>query len=192
MESSKAQNIKGSIWKIKGWANCYLIKGDKNILIDCGSQYDSTLVKKEVEIIVGLNNVHEIIFTHLHYDHIFNFKLFKNAEFYASAEEIEDLRKDPYGTILMQSITEEFSKLAINTFKDTDRLLMINTPGHTRGSVCFISNEDKVVFTGDTYFGENVFGRTDLPTSVPEKMERSLKKLEDYKGFLMLSGHDYT
>ncbi len=42
-------------------------------------------------------------------------------------------------------------------------LLVVETPGHADGSVCFICHSDKFVLTGDVLFSRSI-GRTDLPT----------------------------
>lgn len=57
------------------------------------------------------------------------------------------------------------------------RFHVIHTPGHARGAVCFYEPKEKVLFSGDTLFAGSI-GRLDLPTSEPELMWPSLKKLE--------------
>ncbi len=55
-------------------------------------------------------------------------------------------------------------------------LRVIETPGHTPGSVCFYDQENGFVITGDTLFKGSI-GRTDLPGGDMKQMENSLKKL---------------
>jgi glyoxylase-like metal-dependent hydrolase (beta-lactamase superfamily II) len=55
-------------------------------------------------------------------------------------------------------------------------LRVIETPGHTPGSVCFYDEKNQFVITGDTLFKGSI-GRTDLPGGDMRQMENSLKKL---------------
>lgn len=55
-------------------------------------------------------------------------------------------------------------------------LELIETPGHTRGGVCYYFAEDKILFTGDTLF-KGTCGRTDLPGGDARTLSASLKKL---------------
>lgn len=66
----------------------------------------------------------------------------------------------------------------LRTFVDGDvlqyagfALQVLHTPGHTPGSVCFVT--DGFVFSGDLVF-QGTIGRSDLPNSSPEDMEKSL------------------
>ena len=53
-------------------------------------------------------------------------------------------------------------------------LLVLYTPGHADGSVCFLNKEQKFVITGDTLFRESI-GRTDLPTANYDLLIKSIK-----------------
>lgn len=55
-------------------------------------------------------------------------------------------------------------------------LKVVETPGHTPGSVCFYDEKNSFVITGDTLFKGSI-GRTDLPGGDMRQMENSLKKL---------------
>lgn len=50
---------------------------------------------------------------------------------------------------------------------------VIETPGHTEGSVCYWIKEEEVLFAGDTLFEES-FGRTDFPTGSMSSLCRSI------------------
>ncbi len=52
-------------------------------------------------------------------------------------------------------------------------LKVLYTPGHAAGSVCFYSEDDGFVVTGDVLFNQSI-GRTDLPTGNYEQLQQSI------------------
>lgn len=54
-------------------------------------------------------------------------------------------------------------------------LKVLHTPGHADGSLCFYSEEDKFVITGDVLFNQSI-GRTDLPTGDYDLLKQSIWK----------------
>lgn len=186
------QKCEDRIWKIPAGSNIYLLRLDENILIDAGERSK----RKEacyVEHIIDSRRIDKIIFTHLHYDHIGNFDMFPNAELFASEEAIASFKKDPEGTVLDKEMAEKFKNADLKPISrlKIPQLEIIKTPGHTKGSICIYHKEKKILFSGDTLFEKKVLGRTDLPSSVPEEMNKSLMKLVDYPFKLLLPGHDY-
>jgi hydroxyacylglutathione hydrolase len=69
------------------------------------------------------------------------------------------------------------------------RLRVLHTPGHTEGSVCLLSEEDGLLFSGDTLF-QGGWGRVDLPGGSPEEMAQSIVRLGGLDdGVAVLPGH---
>lgn len=71
--------------------------------------------------------------------------------------------------------------------QDEIKFEVISTPGHTSGSVCYITGD--VMFSGDTLFYRSV-GRTDMVDGDSETLINSLKRLKeiDYD-YTVYSGH---
>ncbi|MBT5521466.1 MAG: MBL fold metallo-hydrolase, partial [Rhodospirillales bacterium] len=53
-------------------------------------------------------------------------------------------------------------------------LKIIYTPGHADGSVCFVSEESKLVIVGDVLFRESI-GRTDLPQDTAQSVYNRMR-----------------
>jgi len=69
------------------------------------------------------------------------------------------------------------------------RLRALHTPGHTEGSVCLLSADDGVLFSGDTLFA-SAWGRVDLPGGAPELRAESRGRLAELEDHLrVLPGH---
>jgi glyoxylase-like metal-dependent hydrolase (beta-lactamase superfamily II) len=70
----------------------------------------------------------------------------------------------------------DFQGLDKNSQPQRSCFQTLETPGHTRGGVCYYFEDEKVIFTGDTLF-KGTCGRTDLPGGDGRVLAQSLKKL---------------
>jgi len=147
------------------------------VIIDCGEDYD-LITQKLSEY--RLNPV-AILLTHAHFDHVgCAYKFIENGlPVYISDIDAPKLSTE-------ENLGKNFRRnyvyfSATNTFKDGDELNLagmefkvVLTPGHTDGSVCFITGD--IMFSGDTLFYDSI-GRTDFPTGSFSEIEKSIKKL---------------
>lgn len=58
----------------------------------------------------------------------------------------------------------------------TLKIVVIHTPGHSRGGISLFLEKEKVLFSGDTLFNRSI-GRTDLPDSSFDDIMESLERL---------------
>ena len=167
------RKIKDNLWEItfNSFGSCvYLLKiKNKNLLIDTSSLANRQELIKDLKSI-GINpeEINILLLTHNHFDHVENIELFKKAEIYGSTKDFKC------------KLVKDIKKLKIPEIK------VIETPGHTFGSLSFIYED--ILFSGDTLF-KNGIGRTDFPNSSSKDMENSLEKLEKIKYEFLCPGH---
>lgn len=182
-DCSRVQSISLRVKKVRANSNIYLI--DDRIAIDAGDRAFHEELKP-----LGFDKVTHVLLTHLHFDHVGNIDLFQNARFFASAEAIRSFKEDPFGTVLHERIAELLLKKHLEPVDDMLGIKVIPTPGHTRGSVCYYLEDEDILFTGDTIFAKDLYGRIDLPTSIPGQMQASISSVAGYKN--ICPGHDYA
>ena len=70
------------------------------------------------------------------------------------------------------------------------KFTIIETPGHSRGSVCYYCSEENVLFSGDTLFHMSI-GRTDFKGGSMMQIIQSLRHLAQLPDeTVVLPGHD--
>lgn len=176
-------------------ANCYLVSnGNKCIIIDPGDDADfitETIANEKLTPIA-------IVLTHGHFDHVLgclelklNFDvpilLHKNdLKLYSSANQSAKhwLKKNTLRVPPIDQFIKEGDKIKVGG----EVLTVIETPGHTPGSICLYDGT-KNLFSGDTIFKDGV-GRTDFSYSSPLQLTKSLDKLSKLpKETIVYPGH---
>jgi len=191
----KAEKVTSKVWKISGGkglsSHVYLIDVVDPTLIDLGSpENTSDLIKVLKSIGYEAKDIVNVVFTHLHPDHVGQPFRFENARFFASKEEIDAFKSNPSGATIFDEAIEELNKIKLEPVgKEVAGMEVIKTPGHTVGSICLWLPNEKILFSGDTLFGKGVYGRVDLETAAPEKMQNSLEHLRLLKYKILCPGH---
>ncbi|MBR1739536.1 MAG: MBL fold metallo-hydrolase [Ruminococcus sp.] len=176
--------------------NSYLVVSaeDNAVLIDAPA--DAEYILEQVEF-YGCT-LKKIFITHGHFDHVGAVADLVEAtgcEVYIHALDRPKLTDD--GAMLADHFRARGCKKytgEVKVFTENDILTLdelefdvLETPGHTRGSVCFICGDK--MFSGDTLFARSI-GRTDMPDGNFEQMKRSLGKIADLGGDLTIyPGH---
>lgn len=125
-----------------------------------------------------------IILTHHHYDHVGGAARIR--DYFGVPVMMHEMDANVYkGTVDRQLSDGDVLNL------DGETLQILNTPGHTWGSICILSEKSKVVFTGDTIFDADL-GRTDLADGSPQCMEESCRSIIDKwsNEYTIYPGHD--
>ena len=169
--------------------NCYVVSDETKecIIIDCGAFHEKEhkAIAQYIEA-QGLKPV-DFIATHGHVDHHFG-EQFVYEEY---GLKVKVHQADAFLMQLLQEQAEAFVGVKLSDdFPSVDQYLnqddiisfgthqftLIETPGHTPGSVFFYCQEEHVAFSGDTLFHLSI-GRTDLQGGSMFQMIQSLRML---------------
>lgn len=173
--------------KIETWigdaTNCYIVQDEKSketMVIDPAGDVD-----KIVEMLDILQaKLKYIYLTHCHGDHIGGVNELKErygGQIVAQRLAAENLLNTD--TNLTLYIGKEGLTIETDARVDDNDLIhlgdlefrVIHTPGHTSGGSCLYSEEEKLLFSGDTLF-RGTWGRTDVPTGDFEAVISSITK----------------
>ena len=182
------------------WTNGYLFWDDETkeaFFVDPGGNTEDVQAFMAGE---GLA-LRMVLLTHGHIDHIAGIHEFVpmvGDNIYIGSKDAHMLRKPSRQLQALLGVHCEGIKdfREVNDGRVIDfpgyTIKVIETPGHTEGSVCFLitdKNGHKVLVSGDTLFAQSV-GRTDLEGGDSVKLDESLRKLAEFDdGLVVLPGH---
>ncbi len=167
--------------------NVYYVDDNKKIQIDAALD-----LEKPVDILV---------LTHCHFDHILKARQIRDRTgciIAASPEASRHIKHMDEATLIPEA-PEKLDKFEIDLilndgakiFTDNFKLRVIKTPGHSSGCISLFELNNKILFSGDCWFGGEATGRFDLPTSNKKELLDSARKLQELKPKVICPGHDY-
>ncbi len=182
--------------------NCYIVYDDTNeaVIIDPGAY-----TVDERTAIVDFITDHQLVLkhcllTHAHTDHLIGCDTIANTfhvlpEVHVDDQPLIAAQDEMCEYIFGHPLPTDFPSIGLYLTEHdtitfgTHQFTIMHTPGHSPGSVVFISADERVVFTGDTLFQGSI-GRTDFNGGSMFSIINSLRRLcqldDDY---IVLPGH---
>ena len=160
--------------------NCYIL-GDKNeaIIVDPGSDAEGIVKTLDDNKITAKF----IVLTHCHFDHIMAVEQLiekLSVKLIACQKEKNNLLDssvnytDRYSRKPVELIADIYVSDGDTVSSGLYEFKVIETPGHTVGSMCLYCEKENLLISGDTLFYASV-GRCDLATGNEEKLVESIK-----------------
>ena len=175
-------------------SNIFLVTGDRNVLIDTGTGFKVEDTIREIRKVLGKKRLDTVVITHRHYDHVGGLRgIIKefSPKVYAGTLDAVPLREGDSESTMGTSFGGTIDKMTVEDLEEGDvidtgehKLSVIETPGHTSGSISLSDQVTGALFTGDTVFADGI-GRYDLPTASKDQLIKSLQRLSglDINGF---------
>ena len=187
------------VHKVSGAAfdgNVYLILDEKPILVDAGMMAAPTL--RNIKKLIDPQKIEMIVLTHCHHDHSGaapELKAATGARLLLSEKEVgavgDDLASVAYlfgqqaPHYEVDQTLKEGMVLDIGEWK----FEVMETPGHSQGSLCLYEPRAKVLFSGDTVFPDGNIGRTDMYGGSTSDLVASIERLTGLDVEIMYPGH---
>jgi len=187
------------VHKVSGAAfdgNVYLVLDKRPVLIDAGMMAGPTL--KNIKKFIDPHKIEMIVLTHCHHDHSGaapELKQATGARLLLSEQEVgavgDDLASVSYLFGQQAPVYEVDETLKEGMVLDIGEwhLRVMETPGHSQGSICLYEEKEKVLFSGDTVFPDGNIGRTDMYGGNTEELIKSIERLVQLDVRTMYPGH---
>ena len=184
-----------------GWSTISILLDKEIILFDSGGFNNRGLLLKALkEININRKHIDRILLTHLHFDHCLNVDLFPNATVYVSGKELDyALSEEPSekGDIFIPKpyIENIFKDHEVIEVKEGDTVYegvkVVELPGHTPGSVGYLIEDNKILFTGDALRNthELIHRIPTLCFGGKENWKKSIEKIVSIAKIIVL-GHE--
>lgn len=166
--------------------NTYVLTNEKRqaLIIDPGCYFTDEERTLQNYLANGGFTPVQLINTHCHVDHVFGnsfiAKQYNLELFIHPAEEIVLQVQPHFAAQFGLSFSNNYKgKLHFIKGGDVfllgdDKLLILDTPGHSPGSISLYSKEQNFVISGDVLFKESV-GRTDFPLCDAAQLQQSIR-----------------
>ncbi|MGB7545952.1 MAG: MBL fold metallo-hydrolase [Methanothrix sp.] len=194
------------VHKVSGAAfdgNVYLILDKRPILVDAGMMAAPTL--RNIKKFIDPAKIEMIVLTHCHHDHSGaapELKAVTGARLLLSEKEVGAVGDDLatvahlFGQQAPAYQVDETLKEGMVLDIGEWKLEVMETPGHSTGSLCLYEPQAKVLFSGDTVFPDGNIGRTDMYGGSTPDLVASIERLTGldvetmYPGHMEITGRD--
>ncbi len=201
-EKRRLVELRPNIYQIRSerpGSHVYLIKGEaKNVLIDTGVAANFPLLKDSLaEVKLKPKDIHLIILTHEHFDHIgassyfYGKSLLAAHRLAANKIQIQDefVVMGKYFDRHAQSFRADLCLLGDTVVElGNYRLRIFHTPGHCSGCICIYEPDHKLLFTGDTVLAGGAISGVFASGSISDYLT-SLQLLSGLQVEEMYPGH---
>lgn len=180
-------------------SNIFLIEGERPILVDSGTGQDSGTVIGRIREVCP-DGPSMIVATHCHYDHaggLHDLVEEFGCPVYAGWRDAQVIRnpdrRDVSALFGAAMRPVDAKDLREGDVLDTGsrRFSVLETPGHTEGSICLYDEESGTLISGDTLFLGG-YGRTDFMGGSFDSMLASLVRLSKLDIRELFPGHGST
>jgi glyoxylase-like metal-dependent hydrolase (beta-lactamase superfamily II) len=198
------QLIENFYYSFDGSFSFYLLKGEKNILIDAGILDRVNLLNKFIQKTLNpKEKIDIVLLTHSHYDHCGGIPFLK--EFFPdikimgsertkaifSKQQARNFIKEMNESIATEKKYNDYEKLIIDAVLKEGNIIetgkfkikVLETPGHTKCSLSFYEENNKIFFAGDS---SGILEKNDkIKPLFFSEYSRYLKSMDKIKSFNM-------
>jgi glyoxylase-like metal-dependent hydrolase (beta-lactamase superfamily II) len=190
--------LRPNIFQIRGerpGSHVYLIKGRvKNVMIDTGAASNFPYLKERLsEVGLQPKDIHLIILTHEHFDHIgatpffFDTSVIAAHRLAANKIQLQDefVMMGKYYDVAAKPFHADIWLEGDTTIElGNYRLRTLHTPGHCSGCICLYEPEHKLLFTGDTVLAggllSGIFGSGSISDYMNSVQRLSNLRIEEF------------
>ena len=176
--------------------NCYVVSDEQHVLLidpACAYEWEQQELLRYIENLSPFNFHLSIIATHGHLDHLWGAAWASKTWQTPVLMHPDDIpmakaMQQQYDLFGVRATAEPFpmeniksarlcrSIEILNLKSQMSNFQLLETPGHTPGSICLYFPDEKTLFSGDTLF-QMGYGRTDLPGGNMGQLITSLERL---------------
>jgi glyoxylase-like metal-dependent hydrolase (beta-lactamase superfamily II) len=181
-------------------SNIFVVLGKVPSIVDTGTGLNTASVVQVLKRFIDPREVKQVVLTHEHYDHVGGIEaLLKECDkgvqviaHQATSDKLHDGHSS-----FAEMLGGRLPRVKIDLLVDEGDTVMLGdaevvvmaTPGHSRGSICLFESEKKVLFSGDTVFAQGDFGRFDLPGGDYMSLRTSLERIGSLGVGRLYPGH---
>jgi hydroxyacylglutathione hydrolase len=192
-------NLYGYIWNDFSANNCntFIMKNEKAVcMVDPGHEaFLPRLFKSMEDDGISEDEITSVILTHGHPDHMEGARVLREKGAKVGIHRDEEAFLKEVGPYFAQMMGMDMPDLSFDFYLQEgelevggERFRVIETPGHSPGSVSLFWEETKAFFSGDLIFAQGV-GRTDFPGGDGALLKKSILRCRKLGASILLPGH---